>query len=921
MGTLFLSDADGIYFVEALRDTNRNEDGFVDYEGLTGLEGIGLANVVSNAQEILTGQAQEKKLQSYMTYDDGSTWARLSPPAKRSDGSDWDCNTDDPDACSLHLWSVSHPHNYGRVFSSSAPGFVMGVGSVGDSLKAYEDGDTFISYDAGVTWNVAQPEAHKYEFGDQGSLLVVINDEERAKEVKYSYDFGKSWETLDIGVTLRAIVLTTIPDSTSQKFLLFGSLSRSDTTQEGRNAVVFLDFLPLQERKCEENDMERWYAKSPSDDHCLLGHKQWYKRRKPDAKCYVGNKFNEERGHEEDCTCERLDYQCDFDYVLEGGECVIQGLERIPAGECTEEGQTYMGSSGYRKIPGDTCTGGVKLDAPVKKECKQAQPNNGEPTHQIHEFKDEITQHFYFGRSTTMLIQLRDSTVWQSSNEGFTWKQLFPDVNILGMTQHGFADDRAYLITDTRRMYYTTDSGKNWNSFDAPADLNPFGVAMLSFHPTRADWLIYVGALECKEVFSSTCRAVAYYSTNHGGKWYKLDEYVRECGWARDEKFKVDEQLIMCESYKNKKGSQRSSEYNSLQLIAGRKFYQDKQVLFPSIVGFTTFSEYLIVAELNTEMNSLALQVSLDARNFAEAQFPPNMKIDNKAYTVLESSTNAVFLHVTMSDKEGREWGNIFKSNSNGTYYNLVEEFVNRDTNGYTDFEKMTGLDGIAVTNILSNPEEVAVSGKKKLQSRITHNDGATWSPLNPPAKDSLGQSYDCQTTSCGLHIHGYTERRDPRATYSSPSVAGFMIAVGNVGESLAPYTDSDVFLTRDGGKVWEEVHKDAHLWEYGDSGSVIVLANDEGSTNYIVYSTDEGLTWRDYVFDETLKIDSIWTVPEETSRKFVLIGTRPSGGKEKSIVVHLDFTGLTDRKCEWDCVIGVRPRTADIDSLCAQVF
>lgn len=38
-------------------------------------------------------------------------------------------------------------------------------------------------------------------------------------------------------------------------------------------------------------------------------------------------------------------------------------------------------------------------------------------------------------------------------------------------------------------------------------------------------------------------------------------------------------------------------------------------------------------------------------------------------------------------------------------------------------------------------------------------------------------------------------------------------MAVGNVGETLAPYTESDTFFSRDAGFTWEEVHKDAHLW------------------------------------------------------------------------------------------------------------
>lgn len=72
----------------------------------------------------------------------------------------------------------------------------------------------------------------------------------------------------------------------------------------------------------------------------------------------------------------------------------------------------------------------------------------------------------------------------------------------------------------------------------------------------------------------------------------------------------------------------------------------------------------------------------------------------------------------------GAEWGNLLKSNSNGTYYGLSLENANRNQAGYVDFEKMIGLDGIAVMNVVANTAEATVSRKKKLQTRISHNDG-----------------------------------------------------------------------------------------------------------------------------------------------------------------------------------------------------
>lgn len=35
--------------------------------------------------------------------------------------------------------------------------------------------------------------AHKYEFGDQGSILVVVDDEQVTSKIRYSLDLGKSW--------------------------------------------------------------------------------------------------------------------------------------------------------------------------------------------------------------------------------------------------------------------------------------------------------------------------------------------------------------------------------------------------------------------------------------------------------------------------------------------------------------------------------------------------------------------------------------------------------------------------------------------------------------------------------------------------------------------------------------------------------
>ncbi|EDR05311.1 uncharacterized protein LACBIDRAFT_303103 [Laccaria bicolor S238N-H82] len=67
-------------------------------------------------------------------------------------------DSSDTDLSSLHLHFVTTRHSYGRFFSSPAPGFAMGVGSIGGIFLLSKESNTSISTDAGVTWRMARPE-------------------------------------------------------------------------------------------------------------------------------------------------------------------------------------------------------------------------------------------------------------------------------------------------------------------------------------------------------------------------------------------------------------------------------------------------------------------------------------------------------------------------------------------------------------------------------------------------------------------------------------------------------------------------------------------------------------------------------------------------------------------------------------------
>ncbi|KAF9236579.1 hypothetical protein BU15DRAFT_49827 [Melanogaster broomeanus] len=299
---------------------------------------------------------------------------------------------------------------------------------------------------------------------------------------------------------------------------------------------------------------------------------------------------------------------------------------------------------------------------------------------------------------------------------------------------HTHMNQLAYLITDSDKFFYTTDGGRDWHSLSAPSPPNSFGVAVLRFQPC-SDYLIWVGNVGCAGT-AGNCWAEAQFLRDNGQSRNFIEDYVVNCDWARNDEHLVDWMQIIWESYRNKQGSQSAfGRDNVLQLISGRDYFDKKTKLFEHVIGFTKFSEFLIIAEvrsldhdaLSTQAdvgNALDLQVSLNGRTFAAGQFPPGMHPNTHAYTVLESSTGSIFLHMTMSEWPNLFWGNLLKSNSNGTYFGLSIENVNRNDIGFIDFEKLVGLDGTVMVNVVANLAEATLSRSKVLQMQITHNDG-----------------------------------------------------------------------------------------------------------------------------------------------------------------------------------------------------
>ena len=156
-------------------------------------------------------------------------------------------------------------------------------------------------------------------------------------------------------------------------------------------------------------------------------------------------------------------------------------------------------------------------------------------------------------------------------------------------------------------------------------------------------------------------------------------------------------------------------------------------------------------------------------------------------------------------------------------------------------------MEGVALANQVANPDSAKMGASKQVKTVITFDNGRSWKSLTAPEKDSEGHPYPCQVRlhidgkicfqddDCHLHLHSYTENKDPVNIFSSKSAVGLLIGVGNIGRHLQPYSVGNTFVSRDAGFSWSEVRKGPYLHEFSDHGALLVLADASSATDHIL--------------------------------------------------------------------------------------
>lgn len=851
----------------------------------------------------VTFQHDEPLTRYSISTDNGNSWVR--PMYSDPEGKNPIKCPGQEESCPLNLLYHMTPH-------STTAGILLSMGFIQPN-----DIQTFVSRDGGVNWELASKSAGLTSAGDLGNVLVICpinpeDDNDPQSEIYFSLDQGKTWQEYELESSFIPVdLINTTPDGSGSRFILSGYLVVDGAPDPTKPVAYIIDFSKAHGgKKCGKNDYEIF---SLSDGECINGVKYTYKRRKQDARCFAGTVFEDLAFETEDCLeCTDADYECNLQFKKDdNGQCVVDVNWLEATGNCPDGEKEFPVK---RLISDNKCKSPQKINkAPVS--CRNTPNNDGDNqkpkkpqigTGKIEAIRNTFNgkvafyQYFDSEEDESLVLVTNHGKAYTSEDSGKTFRA-FPSGKIREVVFNKYFNSSAYLFDTDGNIHITHDRGHTFKTVKLPASLQLS--LPLNFHAKDPNTFIYYGGQNCDSLFSRNCHVVSYITRDGGNTFSELLPNAIHCEFVgsslRDSE---NDDLIFCQVR-----DQNSDNKMQRSLVSSTDYFNSApKVIFETILGYLTTGEYVIIAVPDKKRGELDAYVTMDGVEFAEALLPYDMDFSaQEAFTVLGSSTGAIFMHFTTSKSRNFAFGSLLKSNTNGTSYVKLHSNVNRNAEGFVDFEKIQGLEGIILTNIVKNADKADAEEDKKIKTKITFNDGADWSYLTPPKYDSDGKKYECNSKSlekCSLNLHGYTERKDYRDTLSSGSALGMLIGVGNVGESLTSRDEASTFLTIDGGKTWTEVKKGSHQYEFGDHGGVLVLAPEGKKTDSISYSIDFGKTWSEYKFaDEPVFVSDIVTVPRDSALRFILITESSVGRSAESATVTIDFSGLFERQCILD--------------------
>merc|ERR1719440_2383891 len=246
------------------------------------------------------------------------------------------------------------------------------------------------------------------------------------------------------------------------------------------------------------------------------------------------------------------------------------------------------------------------------------------------------------------------------------------------------------------------------------------------FHKTRPKWALLsswtdacegtkskASASDSEADDAGPCNHMLYLTKDLGRTFTLVTSYVVQFSWGASDKGQQDR--IYFTHFRQKTGDQPKLTLWSKQVDFALTDNGGQRVTRLVYRGnkFLVSHNFLFVAKLkNSDSQTVNLMCSSDGGvTFRASKLP--QELEEKSYTVLDTSEGAVILHVNHGSKEPFGVGNVYISDKDGVRFTLSLPNNVRSTSGDCEFDRVLSLEGIYIANLKDIPRTGDANGDK----------------------------------------------------------------------------------------------------------------------------------------------------------------------------------------------------------------
>jgi hypothetical protein len=568
------------------------------------------------------------------------------------------------------------------------------------------------------------------------------------------------------------------------------------------------------------------------------------------------------------------------------------------------------------------------------------------------EFDNAVSDIRWIGPdSRTLLLQTSVGKVHRSIDGGKSWSEITvidgwrSRVRVQSILVSPADRSVLCMIGHLSEHYVSKDAGNTWTKQLLPAGKTKTWL----FHDTKPEWVLYsswshscswVTGNELQGEDKGPCSHALYVSKDLGKTFTEISSHVIQFDWGSAP---FSDRIYFTAFHKKDTAQPRFDHWiEDVDFAYTDDFGGTITKAVPGGNKFVVSHGFILIATMSRK--KLGLTVSSDSgATFKSAIMPRHLK--ESSYNVLDTSEGRIVLHVN----HGNGIGHVYTSDSTGVHFTLSLE---NNVRGAREcgFENVMNLRGIYMANVgeasesdfAPRPGETAkpntttsadddsdallgglssrtqtdrtirslkegrprsfsrsrrTSSLRNLQGKkartvISFDMGGAWSYVSPPAKDSLGDVIDCPRETCSLHLHDITDWGTFAPLYSYTNAVGIIMGSGNIGANLGHDRDTtNTYLSRDGGLTWIEAQKGDYIYEFGNHGGLLLMADWVHATRHAFYSKDQGYSWQKFEFapePELVNVANILTELSAMITQFTIYGTSTRTGK--GVLYHVDF-------------------------------